>query len=503
MNGSARPSPNGTQIELGIHGDRVPLDEALGSAFARMRLRTIWDMLAPCGRMDFDVDYTHRDNPNGPPDFTLAVTPRGATIRPSFFPYTLTDFSGSFRATRTRVELENFSARHGVTQVQVAGGAIVMNNGGYRADLGGIVAAPLPMDEDLGRACPAALQTVIRTVQPRGTLAVELSRLIIDEPSHLPGPGSQPILYWDARVNFADASLRTGVEWTDVTGVIACQGRYSGHALERVLGHIALDRASVFRQPLTNLHARVVVDEKSPNVIQVENVAAGLYGGQLGGQARVTFGSGLQYGLYLAAVGAQLDDFARQNRMGNAHLSGAARAELYLTGAGSGIDELEGAATVHVPNGKIYNLPVFLDLLKVLGLHSPDGTAFEEGHLEVAIHGRKLDVQRLDLLGNALSLGGRGELNLDGSDLKLDFYAVWGHIVQMLPVGLREIPPWLSKNLFKITARGQLGGKITYAMEPVPGVVDPVRQLMDRIQKRSNEAMSSGPQGYTPRLKGN
>jgi hypothetical protein len=57
--------------------------------------------------------------------------------------------------------------------------------------------------------------------------------------------------------------------------------------------------------------------------------------------------------------------------------------------------------------------------------------------------------------------------------------------------------------LFKITARGQLGGKIAYAMEPVPGVVDPVRQLMDRIQKRSNEAMSSGPQGYTPRLKGN
>ena len=73
----------------------------------------------------------------------------------------------------------------------------------------------------------------------------------------------------------------------------------------------------------------------------------------------------------------------------------------------------------------------------------------------------------------------------------------------MLPVGLREIPPWLSKNLFKITARGQLGGQIKYAMEPIPGVVDPVRQLLDRVRKRNTELMTSGPTAYTPRLKGN
>ena len=102
-------------------------------------------------------------------------------------------------------------------------------------------------------------------------------------------------------------------------------------------GHIALDRASVFRQPFSNMHARVVVDEKSPNVIQVDNLTAGLYGGQLGGQARVTFGSGLQYSLYLAAVGAQLDEFARQNTLqGSAELSGAARAESISPAPGRG-----------------------------------------------------------------------------------------------------------------------------------------------------------------------
>jgi len=326
---------------------------------------------------------------------------------------------------------------------------------------------------------------------------------MIDEPAHLPGSGSPPLVYWDGRASFTDVALHTGVEWTDVAGVVACKGRYRGHALEGVESHLAIDRARIFRQPLTNLHARVLVDESSPNVLQIDNVKANLYGGEVGGEARITFGAGLQYWLSLIGVSLRLEDFAQQNQFGNARLNGLARAELYLTGVGTSADELEGAATVHVPSGKLYNLPIFLDLLKVIGLHSPDGTAFEEGHVEVAIHGRKLQVQRLDLLGNAVSLGGRGEMNLDGSNLNLDFYAVWGHIVQMLPPGLRDIPPWLSKNLFKITARGQLGASINYALEPVPGVVDPVRQLMERMQKRRSGATVNEPQPYTPRLKGN
>ena len=75
-------------------------------------------------------------------------------------------------------------------------------------------------------------------------------------------------------------------------------------------------------------------------------------------------------------------------------------------------------------------------------------------------------MQRLDLLGSAVSLGGKGEMDLDGSNLAMDFYAVWGHVTQMLPPGLRDVPPWLSKNLLLIEARGKLGGQL--AVRPIP-----------------------------------
>src|SRR5438128_12625724 len=129
-------------------------------------------------------------------------------------------------------------------------------------------------------------------------------------------------------------------------------------------------------------------------------------------------------------------------------MTGLGKAALHPTGTGEGVDELGGGGNVHIPSGKMYSLPMVLDLLKVITvLHAPDGTAFEEAHAEFKIHGKRIEVQRLDLLGNAVSLGGKGAMDLDGSNLAMSFYAVVGHVAQMLPPGLREVPPWLSKNL--------------------------------------------------------
>jgi hypothetical protein len=102
------------------------------------------------------------------------------------------------------------------------------------------------------------------------------------------------------------------------------------------------------------------------------------------------------------------------------------------------------------------------------------------------VHGKKVQVDRLDLLGHAVSLGGQGEMNIDGTDVKLDLYAVWGNITQLLPPGLREIPPWLSSKLFKIRATGRLGGDdgLSFMPEPVPVLIDPVKQLVEKVRAR-------------------
>ena len=93
-----------------------------------------------------------------------------------------------------------------------------------------------------------------------------------------------------------------------------------------------------------------------------------------------------------------------------------------LQGFGSSAETLDGNGRVDVNHGRLYNLPLLLDLLKFLGLRWPDRTAFEDLHADFSVHGSRARVRSLKLTGNAISLIGKGEFNLDGTDLNLDFF---------------------------------------------------------------------------------
>src|SRR5207248_5490996 len=71
------------------------------------------------------------------------------------------------------------------------------------------------------------------------------------------------------------------------------------------------------------------------------------------------------------------------------------RSRLYLRGQGFAQSGLEGAGSIDVPDGKMYNLPPLLDLLKVLNLRVPDKTLFEEAHVQFGIRGQKVNVSEL------------------------------------------------------------------------------------------------------------
>jgi hypothetical protein len=496
LGGEAKPADDGTHVDLSIVGRSVPLDETLAIAFAnpRMRLRPVYEMFRPGGRFDFRAQVAHTDRHPAPADYDIRVQHSGAIICPTFFPMPLSDLAGSFRLTPGRVEVSHHTARHNETQFDFGGGLVRFGEGWHYADVHDLRAVALPLDRALLGALPVTLQAVCHSLEPEGTLAVDLDRLVVEHPPELPGPAKPPLVYWDGRVRFADAALKTGVAWTGVTGLVASQGRYRGQVLDGVTGHLAIEKATIFGQPLAGMHADAWVLPEHPHELQLRLGRGQLFGGQLLGEAHVAFGAGLQYEIDLKAVGVRLEDIAKYNHVGNnTKVNGVAKGELYLTGTGYGADELGGRGNIHVPDGKMYNLPLALDLLKVTHLRAPDGTAFEEAHAEFKILGKRIEVQRLDLLGSAVNLGGKGQMDLDGSNMEMNFYAVWGHLAQMLPPGIREVPPWLSKNLLLLHAKGKLGGSVEVRPELVPVMVDPVRRLVDYTRGRTPPDKNTEP----------
>jgi hypothetical protein len=339
------------------------------------------------------------------------------------------------------------------------------------------------VDADFLTALPRPLAKVCGMLAP-GTSVGLAAELVIDMPSE---PNIPPDIYWDGGIAIQDATLEAGVKLEQVRGQLWCQGRHDGRQLKGLKGNLLFDQAVLFRQPFREIHSHLHVAPEAPDVLRMPDLKARIFGGDVGGEVRVEFGPTVHYDLNLTALQVRLEELGRHNQGAKAQWKGLASGRLYLSGHGTDIHGLEGHGSFDVPSGQMYNLPLLLDLIKVLGLRPPDRTAFEEAHAAFSIRGPRVIVSRLDLDGNAISLSGQGELNLDGTDLQLDFYAVWGRIKQMLPPIFREIPPAVGQQLLKIKMRGSVSDpKIT--KEPVPALVEPMEKLIKRFAARAAQA---------------
>jgi hypothetical protein len=466
----------GEGVSVEIRGDNVALDEELEAAL-QPKLRAAYQAFAPVGRMSFAAQIDHL--PDLPNEVDVTVTARGWKLRPSFFPYELNDVNGTVRYAQNQVNLDNLSSRHGDTVLSIGRGKVYLKpSGGFWAKLSDLGGTPIVPDDELIQALPPVLRKAATSLGIKDPLNLQ-TQLVIDMPSE---PNLPAVLYWDGGIAVNNARLNLGVPVSNVTGQIYSRGRFNGRELEGVIGNILLQEANVFRQPFQNIHSQVEVTREAPQVVRLPNFKARLFGGDVGGEARIEFGPTLRYDVNLTALQVKLEELSQHNLGGNAEMSGLATARLFLSGRGTELSGLEGRGSFDVPRGQIYNLPVLLDLLKVLNLRPPDRTAFEEAHAAFQIRGKRMHIDRLDLFGNVISLSGQGEMNLDGTDLQLDFYAVWARIVQLLPPIIREIPPAISQHLLKIKVRGELGN-VRCTREPVPVLVDPIERLLRRTTR--------------------
>ncbi len=472
----------GPRIVLDIGGRNVALDADLREALKGMpALARAWDTFAPAGRLSFSA---HIDRPpDQEQDLDIALDVRGCSIEPTFFKYVLHDLCGQLRYHKDQVTLTGFTARHNQTRLGLKKGVVDLTaNGGFYADLTELEGMPVVPDDDLLAALPEAMRDAAKGVGLRDPFLAR-TRLVVAQGGEA---ASLPEMYWDGQLWVHDAKLQLGVDVDGVTGTLACVGRHNGRQLLGLSGNVVFDKVTVLKQPFGKGHARLLIKPAAPDVLLVD-LYAPAFGGDVSGQAHVDFHNDLRYELNLTASQIRLEQFGKHNFGSQAQLSGVGAARVFLTGQGSGLASLEGNGSIDVPYTtvtRLYNLPLLLDLLKFLGLRWPDRTLFEEAHASFGIHGKRVDITRLDLLGNVVSLWGRGGVNLDGTDINLDFYPSWARVEQILPAGVRAIPPAISKQLLKIEVRGKVTGDpkdVQFHKKPVPVLVDPILQVRDLV----------------------
>ena len=498
----------------------------------------ILDRAHPPARPDLEPPF------NPATDLKLTINQfHGPTISPTFFPYEIADLSGWLEYKDGQVRLAHFAGRHGDTRMKLEAAEVrFYPNGQVWANLGGLELKPFATDAALVRALPPKLRTAVESLKLQGSADLTVKHLVVLTPPDAPAggrlpppeplgtpmtrggvtpmgvplngvvvrgqiptspiataPPPDPVVYWDAEVKLAGAALDTGVPWDDVFGAVACRGLYEGTHLGPIRGNVWLDKAVIAKLPVTETKAHLRSAAQRPDAarpgfflpteLEFADISGSLFHGAVGGEARVVLADPSRYELWLTATDVQLDEVARHYKLGtDADLKGVAQAQLRLFNRAdpkTGKLETEGSGKIDVPTGRMYNLPIMLDLVKVLKLQAPDKTAFEEAHVVFRIVGDRIKVDQLDLIGKAVCLGGSGEVDTTGEYVRFEFYTIWSQVLkQMINTPLGDLGAFLSKNLFKIKMSRE-NGELRYRPEPVPMVTEPARMVAERLRSRA------------------
>ena len=266
-----------------------------------------------------------------------------------------------------------------------------------------------------------------------------------------------------------------------MTGTVACQGKYNGHAMESLAGQAVMERAPAGGQPVSPGRARFEVRADTPDTLRFWDLQGEIFGGVIGGQGRVEFSARPRFELDLRATRVNLAQAAAHNRIDSSEIQGLGHAWLRLGGEVHDLGSLRGEGALDVPQARMYQLPVFLDLVKALGLRVPDRTAFEQARARYTVEGAQVQFQRLDLFGNAISLRGTGTVGLEDLDTRLDFHVDLARLNQLLPAVVDEIPKAVSNQLLTLRVRGK-PGNLRFDKELLPALNDPLRRFVESRQ---------------------
>jgi hypothetical protein len=379
-----------------------------------------------------------------------------------------------------RVDLKNVVAHHDRATYSAASGAWQPTlGGGWQFVLNGFNTDRLTAHRDLLIALPPRLQKTLERLQPTGTFQLNNSALSFTKDPSFDRLASA----WDVNLICHQAALQGGIPLDNVSGEIRLIGQDNTQA-SYTTGELAIDSLVWKDVQLTNVRGPLWVDRSLCLLGQPatqkqgqppRRVTADAYGGSLAGDARIEHDGNPRYQLEVALGGADLGRFASERLGGPKELTGMVAGKLSLTGTGRSTYALNGSGELHVVDAHIYELPVLVSLLKVLRNRTPNSTAFDRVDMQFAIQGEHVHFQQLNLLGDAVSLYGRGQTNFD-RELDLVFYSL---------VGPADLPIPLWKTIAGQVSQQGLQLKVTGTWEKPEtqkDVLPSVNQVLQEIQ---------------------
>lgn len=491
--------PGGHELVLDMTARELALDDELRSALDYSS-RALWHELRPRGSIDVTAHVRHTSS-DLRPDVKLVIHPRGeeTSIEPRFFPFRMENLRGLLTHHRGHTELIELRSRHGQVEMLAKGSCRVEEDGSWRLKLDRLDVDRLRFDHDLRRALPEQLRKNVQKLDPQGPVYLRGSlELAGGRPQDASGDGTTDAAPQEATWNIGFGLHQTGLQLgsirlSRVNGTATLRGRSDGRHF-RCAGELDLDSVIYDKVQLTEVRGPVWIDEevvlfgaeaaRRAREPEARHLTAKAYGGTLVADAWMRQTADSQFAVQAILTDADMRRVAQEVFTGPQDLSGTMTAGIQLHGTNEGRHSLAGHGYVRLRDADIYRLPQMVALLKILSVRSPDTVAFTESDVDFWIQAGHVYFDRMNFNGDAVSLIGTGQMNLD-AEIDLTFYGIVGRDRLNVPI-LGDLFRGASQQIMLVRAEGKLADPII-RNEPFPGVNQALAQLQNELERRPQQ----------------
>jgi len=440
------------EINISASASNLELDKSLYALLPEPAQKG-WDAVHPVGSADVTVDYTGSaagaDELAIDSGYAISITPRNLSATVDAAPYRLDDITGALNISPDQVTLRNISARHGGATVNVSGTgnfSASSTSGSSRTpaatwDLR-LAGQQMLVDDDLRHAVPTALAKFLQSLEMKGKIAFDFSKLTISpaspatqpvphssavapvlagaaKPSSLPSADPPPNVDFAVKIKSDDASMDVGVPLSNVAGIADLSGSSRDGELSQLTGTVDATSLFLAQRSMTDLHLEL--NKPTGNeVLQVQKVQGRIAGGEIAGQVEWAFPDHApsRYAIGLVLQGADVREMSGDK---NANIHGTLAASLAVEGTYNDPTSRRGRGDVAVTGSDMYHIPLVLGLLQITNLALPITSPFSEATARYSINGQRVTFEQIELRAKEMVMQGTGHLDFDTKRVSMVF----------------------------------------------------------------------------------
>lgn len=503
--GHGQLDAQGPRLAIDLSASDMALDDDLRDALGSLDLRTwqFWNSLNPSGSLD-QVALTLRRDPGESRTRVALVAEKyrtdsdsgrvrgdGIRIVPSWFPYQLDNLSGSFSYADGVVALAGFRAQHDDAVIRFAADCQMRSDGEWAVDLRQLAVDNLEVDRDLLDALPGSIGPAVARLDPDGQYMFDGSLKLLHRNSH-----QRPVhASWDFTIETAGGELGGSTRLENLFGGVRLFGTLDDQGA-RTEGTIEIDSVQLREKQLTGIRGPLWIDRGQVLLGRwVQSVSGdatphSLVGNCAGGtvqlDAQLIKNSGSRFLAEVRLADADLSRFSKSLTT-NGRLSGRADAWIRLSGELDGVHTWKGNGQVRLRTADLDEAPVIMAIRRLVPRAEPVQENTSSTEIDLRIVADHVQLERIHVRGETLSLEGSGWMNLD-RDINLRLYTVVGRGEIRLPL-VKAVLAEASRKLLEINVKGSLENP-QISSTALPELDDTLQRILVDLENRPSRIAS-------------